>query len=220
MLFCFLIPFVPLHFHITYKNHGIDDRLSLEMSFLYVFHWRRRVTLIKPRLERWGVFLQGEQEQELPLIEGEKNEESNWRINEIFNSLQNLIHGLEKYGLGATLLSLFLPKKVRSYLTVIEELENKGRFKKFEWIITIGTNDAAQTAILLGVLWGVLGHFLAFLQNRYSFRCQPALCVNPSFTHKVLDTCFDCIFELKIGHIMFAGFKELGRRWITEGKGE
>lgn len=219
LLFFFLIPFIPLRFHITYENRGIDDLLSLEMSFLRIFRWRRRVTLIKPRLEHWGLILSGEQEQKLPLMEQEKKEHSYWQIDEVMKSLQNLIQGLEKYGLGATLLSLFLPKKVRSYLTVIGELENKGHFKKFEWKTSIGTGNPAQTAILLGTAWGVVGYFLAVLQNRYRFRCQPLLNVTPSFGQKVLDTCFDCIFELKIGHIMLAGFKELGRRWITDEKG-
>lgn len=220
LIFCFLVPFIPLRFHIAYKNRGIDDLLSLEMSFLKYFRWCRRVTLIKPRLERWGVLLSGEQEKRLPMVEGEKKEESHWQVEELINSVQSLIQALEMYGLGATLLALFLPKKVRAYLTVIEELENKGRFKKFEWQIVIGTLDAAQTAILLGVIWGAVGHILAFLQNRYRFYCHPLLNVKPSFNQKVLDTRFDCIFELKIGHIMLAGFRELGRRWITEGKGE
>lgn len=220
LLFFFLIPFVPLRFHVSYKNHGIDDQLSLEMSFLRIFRWRRRVTLIKPRLERWGVLLKEKQVKKLPFVQREKEQQSSWQVNEVVRSLQNLVHSLENYGLGATLLSLFLPSKIRSYLTVIGELENKGRFRKFQWETNLGARDAAQTAIMVGLFWGVLGHLHAFLQNRYAFRCRPIFNVVPSFHRKVLDTCFDCIFELKIGHIMLAGLRELGRRWITEGKGE
>lgn len=219
-LLLFLIPFVPLRFTISYANQGIDDYFLLQMSILRIFKWRREVTLIKPHLERWGIVVKGEKEQDIPIAPKAKHEQNEINFNAIFGAVGGLFMRLKKYGLGATLLSLFLPGKYRQYITVVEELENEGIFKQFDWETRVGSEDAAFTAVGTGLLWGLIGQVTGFLQNRYEFSCRPVLSVIPTFGRSVLDTRLDCIFELRIGHIISAGLHEWRRRMIMEGKGE
>lgn len=206
-----------VRFYICYTNQGIDDHFMLEMSVLRIFKWRREVTLIRPRLEQWGIFIRAEKERDIPADKREREKSGNVRFDQMAGALLSLRKRLQMYGLGATLLSLFLPMKYRNYLTVIEELEHKGRFKQFDWQTHFGMNDAAQTAIGLGTVWGVVGQIMGFLQNRYRFICRPKLAVIPEFGRSVLDTRLVCIFELRMGHIIRAGLREFGRR-ILEGK--
>lgn len=210
LLIAYLIGVAPLRFHIAYANQGIDDHFLLEMVFFHVFRWKKEISLIRPRLERWGVIAK------LSEVEPEANqkktirETSTWPVWVIVESARKFQRRLIRYGLGVALLSLFLPRRYLSYIHVVEAMENRGHFTRFQWYTRIGSKDAALTAWGIGAVWGVKGQIIGYLQQRYAFRAFPVLKVAPVFGEGVLDTRIDCIFELKVGHIISVGFKE----WI------
>ncbi len=115
---------------------------------------------------------------------------------------------LKKYGLGGTLFYLFLPKKYQRWVSVAEKLEKRGAFIRLVWRSVIGSEGPAITGTAIGLLWAAKGITMGYLQSTYNFKNSPRIFVIPSFTGTTWESLFDCIFEIKLGHIIFAGIKE------------
>ncbi len=76
--------------------------------------------------------------------------------------------------------------------------------EKFTWKTTFGFEDAADTAVLSGALWSVKALVVTFLQKRTNFTAKPIIKVQPVFGEKKLDIDFQCIFSIKLGHLINA----------------
>lgn len=74
--------------------------------------------------------------------------------------------------------------------------------------LEIGTEDACQTALLTGMGWSVVGSSLTVITN--TFKTHKIYCnIVPNFSKKILKLDLDCIFTLKIVHIIVVGIKML-----------
>jgi hypothetical protein len=82
--------------------------------------------------------------------------------------------------------------------------------KTINWRIEIGMKDAAQTAIAAGTFWTMYGFALSSLYKQVTVedRC-PSLQVIPQFKKKGFLCNLQCIFQSRIGHIIFVGFNVL-----------
>lgn len=105
---------------------------------------------------------------------------------------------------------LNIPRLLR-YINRIKQKFYRGiHCKAINWRIEIGYQDAAHTAIAAGAFWTMLGVALSRLYQQVTVevRC-PAVVVVPQF-NKVGFLCdIQCIFQLRIGHIIFVGFNVL-----------
>jgi hypothetical protein len=115
---------------------------------------------------------------------------------------------LGHYGVGGTLLYLFLPPAYRRWLTVTQHLEKRGKFSRFRWGTIVGGNDAALTGVTAGFLWGVKESLLRFFLGDYRFGPEgPRIVILPRFKTPGWETMLDCIFAVQVGHIILAGVK-------------
>lgn len=94
--------------------------------------------------------------------------------------------------------------------------EVKARFyraihcKDLDWRIEIGHQDPAKTAILTGAFWAVLSMSLARLYRQITMEVpKPILNVVPRFQTPGFSCDIHCIFQLRIGHLIFAGINLL-----------
>jgi len=77
--------------------------------------------------------------------------------------------------------------------------------RSLAWQTTLGVGDAAITAILCGGIWGTKGTFLTWLQNRTHVTDKDVvIAVFPSFREKRFQTFLQCIFSLRVVHIITA----------------
>lgn len=76
--------------------------------------------------------------------------------------------------------------------------------EKFYWRTTLGSEDAAMTAMLSGMLWSVKAMILTFLQKRTNFTAKPVIKVQPSFEKQGFEMDFQCIFSIKLGNLINA----------------
>lgn len=82
--------------------------------------------------------------------------------------------------------------------------------KSIKWRIEIGYKDAAQTAIAAGTFWTMLGFALSRLYNQVTVEVPcPELVVVPQFKKQGFLCDLQCIFDLRIGHIIFVGLMVL-----------
>lgn len=87
------------------------------------------------------------------------------------------------------------------------------KVKRFAWNISIGTRDAAVTAILTGLIWIITGNITsAFYQKIAADWHKPELKVSPNFKKEVFSTSLNCIFKIRVGNIMVTGIKILKKK--------
>ncbi len=93
---------------------------------------------------------------------------------------------------------LAVPHKVGRYLL------KRIRFTRFSLRAAIGTGDAALTAIVLGLLWSVLGPAASLASWTKQMVNPPKLELFPMYHRKALDVDFECIAFVRPIHAIFA----------------
>ncbi len=80
--------------------------------------------------------------------------------------------------------------------------------KYLNWRVEIGYKDACQTAIVAGAFWSMFGFALSYLHKQVTMEVQaPTLVVAPQFNNEGFFCHFQCIFQLRIGHIILVGMR-------------
>ncbi|MCZ8512887.1 DUF2953 domain-containing protein [Paenibacillus filicis] len=79
------------------------------------------------------------------------------------------------------------------------------RCTSFVWKTSVGIGDAAQTACVVGMLWGLKSSMLAFLFRKIRLEAQPRLQIMPAFNelHFTMELMFK--LEIRLGFLLYAG---------------
>lgn len=202
--------FLPVRFHLHFHRRGRDEFFLAEMIFLGLYVWQYKLPDLETLPPGGGRRREIETEKGPGLEEKEKLKTDD--LDSLLTKFNRIRSALGKYGFGGTLFYLFLPPKYGRWIGVAQRLEDKGRFLRFTWSTTLGYEDPALTGIALGLAWAVKGTALGLIQRGYKFIREPRIMVNPGFTGSLRETFLDCIFEIKLGHIILAGLKKI----ITE----
>ena len=105
---------------------------------------------------------------------------------------------------------LNIPRLLRYINRVKRQFYRGIHCKAIDWRIEIGCQDAAQTAIAAGAFWTMFGFALSALYQQVTVEVSnPALVVIPRFKKAGFLCDLQCIFQLRIGHIIFGGFNVL-----------
>lgn len=98
---------------------------------------------------------------------------------------------------------------------------SKISLRDFFWCTEIGTRDAAQTGILTGIFWSIKTFLYGYLQHQVKHvGCRPQISVLPDFQQEKAFFQLNCIFEIRLGHIMIGGLKMLPLLWILKKGGD
>ena len=82
--------------------------------------------------------------------------------------------------------------------------------KAIKWRIEIGYKDAQHTAVAAGAFWTMIGFALSRLYRQVTVEVSnPELIVVPQFKKEGFFCDIQCIFHLRIGHIIFIGINVL-----------
>jgi len=207
LLLFFLLGLFPVNFHLHYHRRGKTGYFLLDLRLFRFSLWRYR----SPAGKREGIG-PNRQAQGEPRAGRESGEEESGErrsgIAPFLIDLAKLGSAFQKYGLGGTFFSFLLPEDYRKWVTVTEKLERKGAFQRFVWRTVIGGPEPALLGPAVGLAWNVKGVILGFLTNEYLFKKPPFLLVVPCFSEAGWETMLDCIFEIKLGHIIVAGIKD------------
>jgi hypothetical protein len=79
----------------------------------------------------------------------------------------------------------------------------------FSWHTKCGTGDAATTALLTGCLWSLKGTVLKRIKQHAELCVKPNIGINPAWGNEYFVTAFQCIFTIRIGHVITAALKAL-----------
>lgn len=198
-----LISLIPLKLEFHYRRHGREDFVALGLhapaaiwgyrlevpvlDLLWEGEWPSLLADAKLRGPRGGVLHRGK-----------------GKLGRIL--LPPLPRGRAFWRLAKELLAL----NRRFYRTV--------HLKRFHWKTILGLEDPAATALAYGAAWSFLASVYRNLYlNVRSEGSSTRLALLPSFTGARLDTELDCIFSVRVGHIMItvlaAAWKVLPYLW-------
>ncbi|MCE5285486.1 MAG: DUF2953 domain-containing protein [Pelosinus sp.] len=76
----------------------------------------------------------------------------------------------------------------------------------FSWHTACGTGDAATTALMTGLLWSLKGTVLQRIKKHSVLEVQPSISIKPDWGTNQFATAFECIFSIRIGHVITAAF--------------
>ncbi|KAB3527363.1 DUF2953 domain-containing protein [Alkaliphilus serpentinus] len=101
-------------------------------------------------------------------------------------------------------------KKIRliyeKYQFAYSYLKNKVVVKSLSWQTEIGTEDAAVTATITGILWALKSNIVSYVFIKRRTK-NINLNVIPFYGGEKLNTALDCIIFIKIGYIIIAALK-------------
>ncbi|AFM40772.1 Protein of unknown function (DUF2953) [Desulfosporosinus acidiphilus SJ4] len=105
-----------------------------------------------------------------------------------------------------------VPNYLHQLAWVKKEFYHGIHCKAIKWRIEVGYKDAAQTAMAAGAFWSMFGFALARLYKQVIVEVQnPELVVVPQYKKEGFLCDIQCIFHLRIGHIIFVGFNAVRR---------
>lgn len=88
------------------------------------------------------------------------------------------------------------------YQALMDSLIRSLRCEHFEWKTVLGTEDAALTGELTGMIWVGKELFIRSLKNKINFDTIPLIIVKPVFNKHLFTVDFQCIFTVKLGNVI------------------
>jgi len=92
----------------------------------------------------------------------------------------------------------------RLYCDVMEEIAKKLHCEQLYWKTNYGSEDAAITGTITGMLWSIKSLLITRLKKKIIFNRQPIIMVTPTFGEEHLNIDFTCIFSIRIGNVINA----------------
>jgi len=193
ILFLILLICSAIDIRIILFKDNCNDEIVIEFIALYgLIKYKREYPLLSLKLMKEDMPVELRQESEANFTNKHLNEDVNiFKLEDIIKKVKLSNKLLKKYN------------KVFKYI-----------IRKVSWKILIletevGFDDAAITGFIVGILNIINSNILAYLENKkYNFK---RICLNakPNFNSNVINMTLNCIFSLRIGYIIIAGFKFL-----------
>lgn len=168
-----------IRIHFRYERHGEDDHLTIGIAWLRYLRFTVPVSPVDLRARR-------KREMTVRLkIMGAQGE----------ISLPDTLHAAGR--------------NFGRFRRSLRYAAARTRVKKLEWCSEFGLADAACTGVAAGLAWSLKSAVLTAVSAYTHLETVPRIRVRPNFQKAFLHTLFDCIFEIRIGHIMIAGLKAI-----------
>ena len=186
-----------LKIHFKYLRSQDDDTISLEFFFWGFINYKIEVPVLVLEQKLTQISLTTRTELETG---GDSSQELMGRSSKFsIDSIQDALRMIEEWW-------PYL-KRIRTH---INNFLRHLRLERFVWRTGIGTSDAAATGLLTGIAWAFMGGATSFFYRKIaSGWSPPELRVEPNFKKEGFTTYLDCIFKIRVGHIMVTGFKLL-----------
>lgn len=192
-IFLFIILYSNCKIAINYTRYDGDDIITMNFTALYgIFKYTTKIPLIDlvkghdeiPALEVKSEVELGQNER---YIGDDKSIVNMYEIEKIINKYKSLY--------------------IR-YKTLLTHIRKKLIISNISWSTEFGASDAAETAIIIGVIWTIKSGLISLLCNKYNL-LDIFVNVVPNYNIKIFKTSIDCIFSIKLGNIINAGLKTL-----------
>lgn len=187
--------------HIVYSRESEDDDFYVQIKALFgAIRYRYSLPTIKFEGLKQGVSLETEKTTNIPMPDSKDHINVNRKVivsrYEQFRELISHVLGFHRW--------------------LISTLKHT-HCSQISWITNVGLDDAAETAITTGMIWGLKTSILGIIFNHIQLEAQPQLAVVPQFNDPQFQTHFDCIIRIRLGYAMLAGLHLLVRIYKVKG---
>lgn len=189
----FVISILKLSIFIDFQHLDDDDHLKIRLKTLFgLLRYTINVPLIKMDKQSSEVIVS--QQEGLGDMENELGKKQ-----------------MKRYTPEETIFSLKLIKQIATHVidlhVIVKKFLSHISITKFEWHTKLGTGDAANTGLAVGIGWSVKYGVVAVLSKYMKLKSAPLLSINPDFLQPVSETKFVCMIQFRIGHAMLAGLR-------------
>lgn len=192
--------------HIVYTRDGYDDQFDIRIKALFgLLHFNYSVPSIKFEGLLKGISVEREVSTNIPLPNSKHlKSKADLNIDRKF-----VLSSYEKW-------KVLIHHVLGFHHWLLCTLEHT-HCTKILWSTDVGLDDAADTAITTGIIWGIKTSILGALFNRIKLEAQPQLAVVPQFNQMMLRTHFDCSLMIRLGYALYAGIRLFIRIYKVKG---
>lgn len=94
--------------------------------------------------------------------------------------------------------------RIDHFVHILKQFLHRVTCEKLQWKTFIGTGDAAETGILVGVAWGVKTNLIAMFSSLIQWKQPPEIEVFPCYAESRLDIDFHSVIRFRIGYALLA----------------
>jgi hypothetical protein len=195
IMICCLLFFSKIYINVTYKRNGMNDYIAVNVYTV------KKIVVY---------------EMEVPAIELVESKGLSWLESTIKTvKSQDETHRKreERFMKKAAKLYSKHPKKLKHaieefyyytqmYCRVIEKVLMSATCERFYWKTVYGSEDAASTGRIIGLLWAGKVFIINRLKRHVFCVEKPIIAVNPIFGRNQLDVDFQCIFSIRLGNVI------------------
>ena len=182
--------------HIVYTREGQDDQFDVKIKALFgLLHFHYSVPSIKFESLLKGISVEREVSTNMPIPNADKLKSNN----DINIDRKFVISSYEKW-------KVLVHHVLGFHHWFISTLRHT-HCTKISWATDIGLDDAAETAITTGMIWGLKTSILGAFFHRIKLEAQPQLAVVPQFNQTMFRTHLDCSLMIRMGYALYAGLR-------------
>lgn len=198
LILIFIIINLSIVIHVELLKNNKNDEIVIKLITLFgLIKVKKEYPLIDFKLEK-NISIEVSEETEGNYKEGlinEKNKEID--LDEILNKITASMDNFIKY------------KKVGKYVS------NKISWEYLFWETEIGFDDAGTTGLIMGLINVLKTNIFVYINNHEINFNNISINTIPNFNSKIIKTTLNCIFRIKIVHIIIAGLKFARIRFIN-----
>jgi hypothetical protein len=195
IIICCLLLFSKIYIDVTYKRNGVNDYISVN-----VYTVKKLVAY----------------QMEVPVIKLVESKGLSWIESTIKTvQSQDTTHRKREKRFMKKTAKIYSkhPKKLKyaikelhyytqMYCRVIDKVLQSAICEKFYWKTVYGSEDAANTGIVAGLLWTGKVFVINRLKRHIVCGEKPIIAVNPIFGRRQFDVDFQCIFSIRLGNVI------------------
>jgi len=173
---------------INFKRYDEDDILSINITVFYgIFKYKKQIPfmdLVNGRDNISALEFKSKVEYNEKLKCANKSVINVSEAEKIINKYRKLYIRFEKF-----------------IVPFIKRIKEKIIIRKIYLNTELGTNDAAETAVITGIIWSIKSYVVTILANNYNLS-DVFVNVVPNYNISTFKTSIDCIFSIKLGNII------------------
>jgi len=179
---------IKVNLAIEYNRQGVDDHIAVSFFILNGLI-KYKFEIPKVDSKKKGVFFKKVKEK------GKKGKEVSKKREEF--SYSYILKKVQDY-------RKFMANYRKLFAKISNYLRCKVKVKKLDLDVTIGTDNAHHTAVLMGLCWSVVGIAISFIHNNLNL-LEKNISIKPDYMGKKLKVDLFCILNVRIGHIIIVG---------------
>jgi hypothetical protein len=107
--------------------------------------------------------------------------------------------------------------QVPGMLKTVHQFTRKIECHRLDWETIIGTDDASESGILSGTVWGAKYGFVSLLSQMVKLRSKPQINVLTDFSGRHFRTRLNCIVSIRLGDAIFSGLRLAWKMYKAKG---